>query len=67
MVIQISTYTKEKPNINVDVKDLDGISVSGDLAPENEYLLKKSKLTQSILGKNVADFYKLEEQDYVNK
>ncbi|WP_404812273.1 TlpA family protein disulfide reductase [Capnocytophaga canimorsus] len=54
-------------NINVDVKDLDRISVSGDLAPENEYLLKKSKLTQSILGKNVADFYKLEEQDYVNK
>ncbi|WGU67669.1 hypothetical protein QIU19_09095 [Capnocytophaga canimorsus] len=54
-------------NINVDVKDLEGISVSGDLAPENEYLLKKSKLTQSILGKNVADFYKLEEQDYVNK
>ncbi|WP_172916553.1 TlpA family protein disulfide reductase [Capnocytophaga canis] len=54
-------------NVDMDFKNPQENKFSGSLAPENNYLLSKVKLSQEVLGKDKTDFYKLEEADFIAK
>lgn len=53
-------------NFEADVKNMDEITFSGDLATENDYMLKKRKITTELIGKP-REFYSLEETPFVQK
>lgn len=51
----------------LDVERLEDITFSGDLAVENSYWVKKSKLKNEILGTDLQTLYILEEADFLAK
>ncbi|MFK8301620.1 TlpA family protein disulfide reductase [Capnocytophaga stomatis] len=54
-------------NIELDFENPEQSKISGDLIAENNYLLSKFKLSEDVLGEDVYELYKLEEQDFVAK
>lgn len=53
--------------INADAKDFEAISYSGDLAVENNYLAEKSRISNAVLGRDLTEFYSLDEQEFLKK
>lgn len=53
-------------SFEADVKNMEKITFSGDLAPENDYIVKKRKISDEIIGR-LRDFYSLEETPFIQK
>lgn len=66
---RMGVYLQNGKNLSfdADAENLTEVTFTGDLATENNYIAKKSKLQQEILGSDIKALYSLEEPDFLVK
>ena len=64
-----SIYLEPNQTLNfvLDIENPDAITFTGDLAVENEYIVKKRAIRKEVLGTKRQDLYALDEKSYLDK